>query len=140
MTKQFFLALTFSVFGFSTAYAQGAYTTAAEVKPIMSMTRASWVGVREWDENEILYFTHIESWRCGLERVKFAINSKKVDTIYELEDCYEGTASPNAITMDGHLPYLLFPLGTIDSVTIEITYDDGTKETETFKRMAITIP
>lgn len=140
MKKSILLAVSISIGAFSAAYAQAAFTTAAEVKPIMSMTKGSWVAVRDWEGQDLLYFTHIESWRCGLDGVKFGINSTEVDTVYKLEDCHEDTNTPNAMTMEDHLPYLVFEAGSIETVTVEVTYDDGTTEIETFERKAIMTP
>lgn len=140
MRKSILIACLVSVGAVSAAFAQGAFTTAAEVKPIMSVTKGSWVAVRDWEGQDLLYFTHIEAWRCGLEGVKFGINSTEVDTVYTLEDCHEDTNTPNAMLMEDHLPYLVFEADSIETVTVEVTYDDGTTDIETFERKAIMTP
>lgn len=140
MKSNFLTTVIAGICMFSVAHAQGAFTTAAEVKPIMSMTKGSWVAVRDWEGQDLLYFTHIEAWRCGLSGVKFGINSTEVDTVYKLEDCHEDTNTPNAMLMEDHLPYLVFEAGSIETVTVEVTYDDGTTDIETFERKAIMTP
>ncbi len=116
------------------------FTTAAEVRPIMDMTRANWIAVREWDGKDLVYFTHIESWRCGMSKVVYGINSNVANTEYQLEPCYEGEATPNAMKLTDHLPYIEFPLNSVETVTIKITYDDGSIDGGTFDRNRVMIP
>jgi len=123
-----------------TAFAQAAFTTAAEVMPILSMTKANWVAVREYEGKDLIYFTHLESWRCGLEGVKFGINSDSANQVWELEQCYEDEAAPNAMKMVDGLPYFILPLGMVKQITVEITYDDGSTDIETYARKSIMTP
>ena len=116
------------------------FTTAAEVKPILQMTKASWVALREYDGNDLLYFTHLESWRCGLSQVRFSVNSTAAARVWETEPCHEGTAQPNAMTLEGHLPYLVLPLGMASTVSVVVIYDDGTEDRADYDRAAILMP
>lgn len=122
------------------AAAQGAFTTTAEVKPILSMTQGNWVAVREYEGKDLIYFTHLESWRCGLSAVKFGINTDTAMQDWTLEQCYEGEATPNAMKLEDGLPYFILPLGMVKQITVEVTYDDGTTDIATFERAAIMTP
>lgn len=113
------------------------FTTAAEVKPILTATKAGWIAVREYDGNDLVYFTQIEAWRCGLTSIRYAINGNTADMDYEMEACHEGEATPNALKMEGHLPYIVQPLDSVKKVTVEITYDDGTTDSATYQRDAV---
>lgn len=115
------------------------FTTAVEVKPILGATKANWVAVREFEGQDLLYFTHLEAWRCGLDQIRYFVNDGKLN-VWETEPCYENTPTPNAMILEDHLPYTVLPLGSLDSVTVEITYDDGTIESEAFERAAIMTP
>lgn len=117
-----------------------AFTTAAQVKPILNATKANWIAVREYDGNDLLYFTHIESWRCGLSGVRYGINKEEADTDREMEPCYEGEPAPNAFKLEGHLPFITLPLGSVEKVTIELLYDDGSTDTVTFERAKVLMP
>ena len=101
------------------------FTTAAEVKPILEATRANWIAVRRWEGQDLLYFSHLEAWRCGLAGVRFAINGGAAQP-YPLAPCDETSAQPNALPSDT-LPYRAFPLNSITSIEVEISYDDGTQ-------------
>lgn len=115
-------------------------TTAGEVKMILDATKASWIAVREYDGNDLVYFTQIEAWRCALDGLKYGINSETADQIRELETCYEDEAAPNAMKEEGRLPFITLPLGSVESVTIELLYDDGTIDTATFERAKVMTP
>jgi hypothetical protein len=76
------------------------FTTAAEVRPILEATRGAWLALRPWDGQELLYFTHLESWRCGIAEVRFSVNSTAAGRVWQMDPCFEGTAQPNAIAAD----------------------------------------
>ncbi|NUB44020.1 hypothetical protein GEU84_006485 [Fertoebacter nigrum] len=116
------------------------FTTAAEVKPILAATKGSWVAIREYEGNDLLYFTHLESWRCGLSEIRFSVNSGAAAKVWETEPCHEGTAQPNAMTLEGHLPYVVLPLGMVQSVSVVVVFDDGTEDRADLERAAVLIP
>ncbi len=115
------------------------FTTAAEVRPILEATTASWVALREYDGKDLLYFTHLLAWRCGLEQVRYAVNGGAM-TGFELEPCYVDEAQPNAIKAEGNLPFLSFDLKGVKSVEVELTYDDGETATARYAREEILMP
>lgn len=103
------------------------FTTAAEVKPILAATKANWVSVREYDGQDLLYVTHLWSWRCGLDGMRIGINgAEPVD--WPMPPCHEDQAAPNAILAEDGQPYGVFPLGSVQQITIEVFYDDRTME------------
>lgn len=118
----------------------GKFTTATEVKPILNATKGNWVAIREWDGRDLIYFTHLESWRCGLSAVFYGVNGARAETIYQLEPCHLGTAPPNALTMQDHLPFVKFPLQAVQQVDVRIIYDDGSEDTATFLRRNVLMP
>jgi len=117
-----------------------AFTTAAEVRPILNATKGNWIAVREFEGHDLVYFTGLESWRCGLSGVKYGINSDRAEQVWQLEKCYEGEAAPNAMKEEGHLLYITLPLGSVNIVIIKLLYDDGTADTVTFERAKIMTP
>jgi len=119
----------------------GKFTTAAEVKPILTATRGNWIAIREYDGQDLLYFTHLGGWRCGLWDVRYGLNGAAPQTLFVFEPCHEDSAQPNAMLMaNGELPYVTAPLGSIDSVTVELTYDDGSTDSAMFARKSVLTP
>lgn len=69
--------------------ATGRYTTALEVRPILGMTKSKWVGVREFDGQDDIYFTHLMGWRCGLWDIRYGINGAPATNVVPMEPCNE---------------------------------------------------
>lgn len=119
----------------------GKYTTALEIKPILGMTKSNWVAVRDFEGQDYLYFTHLLSWRCGMWDIKFGINGAAATEDVPMEPCHEDLAAPNSLVeIADFLPYVVLPAGSIETVYVEITYDDGTKDFAQFARNEIAIP
>lgn len=105
------------------AHAQ--FDSAAEVKPILQMIKPQWISVREFNGEDLVYFTLLEVYRCGLDQIRYVINDGK-PSVWQTEPC-EADEVFSEIGED-RLPFATFPLGSIDKVRIELTYDDGTIE------------
>lgn len=117
----------------------GKFTTAIEVKPILTMTKGNWVALRDWDGQDLLYVTHLWSWRCGLVSMRVAINDGSLQD-WPLPTCHEDTASPNAILESDGLPYKAFPAGSVARILVELTYDDLSVDRAEFDRKAVMMP
>ena len=114
----------------------GKFTTATEVKPILGVTKASWVAVREYEGQDLFYVTHLLSWRCGLHEMRYSINGAPLEA-WPMPPCHEETAYPNAIGPDDGLPFAEYPLGSIETIAIEVLYDDLSTDGATFNRDAV---
>jgi len=116
------------------------FTTAAEIKPILDATRANWIAVREFDGKDLLYFTQLLSWRCGLSEIRYGLNGATADKVWAMEPCYDTEPQPNALKMEGAEIFLTEPLGSIQTISISVTYDDGTEASADFKRADVMTP
>jgi len=129
------LALTLALSG---SVAAQPFTTADAVRPILSATKGNWISLREYGGHDLMYFTHLSSFRCGLREIRFGINTDFAALPFQPEPCYRDEATPNALKLpDGALPYVTFPPGAVPSVSVVISYDDGTEDTATHARAAI---
>lgn len=117
------------------------YTTAAEVKPILEATKPQWIAVREFDGNDLLYFTNLLAWRCGVSEIRYGVNGAPVETVFTMEPCHDGTAQPNALMMEnGELPYVTLDLGSVQTVSVLVVFDDDSETTAEYQRKAVMTP
>ena len=115
------------------------FTTAAEVKPILQATKPQWIAVRNYDGQDLLYFTNLLSWRCGLSEIFYGVNGGEM-VPFVMEPCYLDTAQPNALKAESLDAILVsFPPGSIETVDLNVTFDDGTAEQAHYARKAVEI-
>lgn len=114
------------------------FTTAAEVRPILQATQAQWLAVREYDGQDLVYFSQLLSWRCGLTQILYGLNDAPPEIAFPMEPCHEDSAAPNAVT--GDMVYLRAPLGSVRSIRVLLIYDDGMTEEARFERAQILMP
>jgi hypothetical protein len=117
----------------------GKYTTATEVKPILSMTKQSWVAVRDYDGQDLVYFTNLLAWRCGVMSVQYSVNDGPLEEL-ALEPCYSDEATPNALKMEEFLPYVTQPQGSVETVRVVVQFDDLTSDEVTVLRKDVLTP
>ena len=90
-------------------------------KRVLSMTKGSWAHFRNFNGQQLIYFTHLESYRCGLTKVQYSLNGDTLDRVWKLQPC--DPAKPHHITTDR--PYITLALGTARSISIRLTFEDG---------------
>lgn len=121
--------------------ATGKFTTAIEIKQIMLMTKGNWVAINDNDGRDLLYFSHLLAWRCGMWAIRYGLNGDPATIEVPLEECHEGTTSPNALTDIANFPpYVVLPFESIESVYVEVVFDDGTTDFAVFPRDAVMLP
>lgn len=99
-------------------------------KSILEMTKANWVAFRDYGGRQLIYFTHLEAWRCGIARVAYSINDDSLGDEWQLQPC--DPEKPNEVTTDK--PYLSLPEGSASSIAVRLTFSDGTEsETQVFR-------
>ncbi len=118
----------------------GKFTTAAEVGPILEMTKGNWAAVREYNGQDLVYFSHILGWRCGLKAAKFSINDAPLQDL-EMPDCHMKFQQPNAlIDNEALMTYRSYELGSVKSVRVDVLLDNLTTQSVTLLRENIMIP
>lgn len=118
----------------------GKFTTAAEVRPIMEVTKPNWVAVREYDGQDWVYLTQLLSWRCGLHQIKYSVNGGEMQ-VWEMPDCQIETSTPNAFPDDQALMILkTYAPGSVETMEVEVLLDDMSEMSASYERAAILIP
>lgn len=118
--------MTLSVSGQATA--QG--MPPEQIKQILDVTKANWVAFRDWEGQQLIYFTHLESWKCGIDFVFYGLNDGQLDQMWELDEC--DPDNPNAVLKDK--PYIELPAGSTQSISVQLVYPDGSKSSvETYQ-------
>ncbi len=101
-----------------------------QIKQILDLTKANWVAFRDWQGQELIYFTHLESWKCGIDYVFYGLNGGPLEEIWELDEC--DPDNPNVVLKDK--PFLEMPAGSVQSISVQLVFPDGTKSAvETFE-------
>ncbi len=103
------------------AFAQG--MPAEQIKQILDVTRDNWVSFRDWQGQQLIYFTHLESWKCGIDYVFYGLNGGPLDQIWELDVC--DPSNPNAVLKEK--PYIELPAASAKFIDVQLIYKDGTK-------------
>lgn len=129
----------FAVVMMATGADSQTFTSAAEVKPILTATKPNWIAVREYDGQDLLYFTNLLAWRCGVSAVSYSVNGGDA-TALAMEPCHDDTAQPNALLMETILPFVALPLSSIATVSVTVTFDDDTTDIGDYQRKTVLTP
>jgi hypothetical protein len=121
MTHALVLILT-GLFGWQASLAAAQGLLGQEPK-ILDLTKGSWAYFRNYNGQQLVYFTHLEAYRCGIAAVRYSLNTDTLDMVWTLQPC--DPKKPHSITTDK--PYIALPLGTAKSITVQLTFNDGSK-------------
>lgn len=114
------------------------FTTSAQVKPILEIIRPQWIAIRPYDGKDLLYMSMLLTYRCGIEQIRFSYNGGDMQ-VWEGEPCYRDERDPMALKMETHLPYAVAPLDSLQTVTINLLFDDGTTMEQSYTRKEVQI-
>lgn len=116
----------------------GEFLTAGEVRPILDATKNSWIGVRLFDGKDLIYFTHLLSWRCGLYEVQYRVNGGPVSN-FTLPEC-AADGSDAIMVPEGTEIYVTLPPNSVETVEVTVIYDDLQTDTVAYKRAVVLLP
>jgi hypothetical protein len=90
---------------------------------ILALTKGSWAYFRDYNGRQLIYFTHLEAYRCGISKVRYSLDSPALDREWKLQPC--DRKEPTNITTDK--PYISLAPGTANSIFVQLTFNDGSK-------------
>jgi len=95
----------------------------AQIKQILNMTRSNWISFRNFNGRQLIYFTHLETYTCGIKEVHYSINSNALDKTWTLQPC--NPQKPGVVEKERI--WLSFPLNSVKSAAVQLTFADGSK-------------
>lgn len=95
-------------------------------KDILERFTTGWLAFRDWDGRKLLYFTHLISYRCAIQQVRYALDSDTPDQVFDTGPC--DPDNPHAIpgSGPGSTVHIDIPARTA-FVSVELFYRDGTR-------------
>ena len=109
----------------STAFAQD-LPPKAIYDAMLDANRASgWVQFRNFNGNQLVYFTALQTMHCRLGEIRYSINSGALDQRFELVSCNPQMAFAMPPDVKPEQVYLTLPPGTAQTVSVQIVWDDG---------------
>ncbi len=106
-----------------------AFNPAAELeksqKKILLQTQNSWVQFGRNHNAAYLYFTHVQSYHCGIQAVHYGLGKAVPDTRWEGLDRHCNLSDPIRMEGDSQLYIKVSP--QVDFVSVQLTFKDGTQ-------------
>ena len=113
--------LTMLVLTSASFYPVAAQGLAGQEPKLLDLTRGSWAYFRNFNGRQLIYFTHLEVYRCGITQVRYSLNGDALDREWKLQPC--DRKKPNQVTTDKI--YISLPLKTAQSISVRLTFTDG---------------
>ncbi len=94
-------------------------------KDILARMPNGWLSIQDFDGRRLVYFTHLISYRCAIDEVRYSFDTDAPDKVFEIGECDPG--NPHAIPRSGpgSTVHTNVPKGT-QFISVQLTYADGT--------------
>ena len=114
-------------------FTQMGQAVSAQTLPPMSLYKAmldgnkasGWVAFRNFNGQQLLYFSMLQTLHCRLKEIRYSINSDALDQRMEVAKCNK--ALPFSINDDdvtGGRIYISMPLGTAQWAAVQVVWED----------------
>ncbi len=126
------LALLVSIVAALPGKARAQSTLAGNEKKILTMPQmqSNWVSFRDFNGRQLIYFTLLEAYKCGIRKVAYSINSEALDQEWLLQPC--NPERQQEVTTNK--PYLSLPPGTARFIAVQLTFNDNSRSPVVRKR------
>ena len=95
----------------------------ATVKQAINATKANWIAFRNYDGQQLLYFTQLLTWKCGLREIRYGLNSSHLADLWPLPVCNPQT--PYHLDPNYDHIYVNYPLDSLKFVSVQVVFADG---------------
>ncbi len=96
-----------------------------QVKGIIKATKASgWIAFVNVKGKQQIYFSHLQSWHCGIKEIRYSYNSKDLDRLFPVAKCIPQL--PNNVPGPAKWIVNIEKLGTAKTVAVQVLFDDDT--------------
>lgn len=99
------------------------------VKAILESQSDMWVEILTESGEDLVSFRPLVGWRCDLNSVKYGFNGDDAVNTFEMAPC-GGTG----LESGDYLLHVTAAAGSVNSVKVMITYDDGSQSDSTMNR------
>ncbi|MGS4886310.1 caspase family protein [Roseibium sp. MB-4] len=95
-------------------------------KDILERMPNGWLSYRDYDGKRLVYFTHLISYRCAIDEVRYGLDTDAPDQTFEIGAC--DPDNPHAIPSSGpgSTVHATIPKPT-QFISVQLTYADGTQ-------------
>ncbi|WP_349358129.1 caspase family protein [Stappia sp.] len=95
-------------------------------KDILERLSTGWLSFQDWDDRRLVYFTHLISYRCAIEEVRYGYDTDTPDRVFEIGPC--DPDNPHAIPRSGPGSTVHADIAkSVGYVSVQLTYRDGTQ-------------
>jgi len=86
-----------------------------------------WVAFRNFDGQQLIYFTALQTLHCRLKEIRYSLNSKELDRRIEPVDCNPQNpfAIPDDVSSDAL--YISESLDSVSTVAVQVVWEDDTE-------------
>ncbi|WP_075995321.1 hypothetical protein [Salaquimonas pukyongi] len=119
-------ALLTAGFGHGAAQTKSRIPDRAVYQAMLNGARDSgWVAFRNWNGQQLVYFTALQTLHCRLSEIRYSINSDLLDKRFELVKC--NPQNPLALPSGSGLEDIAIqlPPETARTVAVQVVWDDG---------------
>ncbi|MEO1101198.1 MAG: caspase family protein [Pseudomonadota bacterium] len=92
-------------------------------REILAITRNAWISGRNYDGRTLVYFTHLLTHSCGLDKIEYTFSGGTPDKVWPLPAC--DPLNPGAIASDAEIYTELDDRPA--SALVRLTYKDGSQ-------------
>ncbi len=88
---------------------------------ILEGVTSKWIEDRAWDDAQLVYFSHLVSYRCGLSAIRYGVETAELTESFPMQPC--NPKDPYSVGENQEI-YLRFAK-PVSYMSVQLTYADG---------------